>query len=81
MGAIPEKWARSHFPGTRYNIMTTNIAECMNAVLRDARSLPIVSLLESIKNLIQDWFYERRNEAADTMTPITLWLEKILTNV
>ena len=78
MEAIPEKWARSHFPGNRYNIMTTNIAECMNAVLRDARSLPIVSLLESIRNLLQDWFYERRNEAADTMTPVTPWLEKIL---
>ena len=54
MKTIPEIWAKSHFPGKRYNIMTTNIAECMNAVLRDARSLPIVSLLESIRNLLQD---------------------------
>ena len=34
MKANPNKWARSHFPGMRYNIMTTNIAECMNGILR-----------------------------------------------
>jgi hypothetical protein len=76
--AMPYKWARSHFPGNRYSIMTTNIAECMNAVLRDARSLPIVLLLESIRQLIQGWFYDRRNEAAASTTDVTPWLEKIL---
>ena len=78
MEANPEKWARSHFPGMRYNIMTTNIAECMNGILRDARSLPIVPLLESIRALIQDWFYNRRNQAEATTTAVTPWLEKKL---
>ena len=54
MEANSDKWARSHFSGMRYNIMTTNIVECMNGVLRDARSIPIVPLLESIRALIQD---------------------------
>ena len=54
MEANPDKWARSHFSSMRYNIMTTNIAECMNDILRDVRSLSIVSLLESIRALIQD---------------------------
>ena len=58
MEASSEKWARAFFPGNRYSIMTTNIAECMNAVLRDARSL--VPLLEAIRLLLQNWFYERR---------------------
>ena len=78
MEASPEKWARAFFPGNRYSIMTTNIAECMNAVLRDARSLPLVPLLEAIRLLLQDWFYERRTEAEAATTPVTPWLEKIL---
>ena len=64
MKANPNKWVRSHFPSIRYNVMATNITECMNGVLRDARSLPIVPLLETIRALIQDWFYTHRNEAA-----------------
>ncbi|TXG70652.1 hypothetical protein EZV62_005587 [Acer yangbiense] len=30
--ADPTKWARSHFDGRRYCIMTTNIAECLNGI-------------------------------------------------
>nr|XP_028964814.1 PKS-NRPS hybrid synthetase CHGG_01239-like [Malus domestica] len=36
-----EKWTRAYFDGKRYNIMTTNIAECLNAITKDARKLPI----------------------------------------
>lgn len=78
MEARPEKWARAFFPSNRYSIMTTNIAECMNAILRDARSLPIIPLLEEIRSKIQEWFYERRNKAAEATTPVTPWLEKLL---
>ena len=60
--------------------MTTNIAECMNAVLRDARSLPLIPLLEAIRSLMQGWFYDRRSESASASTPVTPWLEKILTS-
>lgn len=31
-----EHWARSHFPGNRYNTMTSNLAESWNSVLREA---------------------------------------------
>ncbi|XP_010506939.1 PREDICTED: uncharacterized protein LOC104783488 [Camelina sativa] len=40
------KWSRVHFPGDRYNITTTNIAESLNKVLRPARQFPIVQLLD-----------------------------------
>ena len=69
--ASSKKWARALFPGNRYSIMTTNIAECMNAILRDARSLPLVPLLEVIRLLLQDWFYERRTQAEEATTLIT----------
>ena len=52
MEVSPKKWVRTFFPGNRYNIMTTNIAKCMNVVLRDARLLPLVSLIEAIRLLL-----------------------------
>ncbi|XP_059310929.1 uncharacterized protein LOC132062365 [Lycium ferocissimum] len=33
-----EKWARAYIPGNRYNLMTTNISESLNAVLKVQRS-------------------------------------------
>ena len=58
-----QKWARSHFPGLRYNIMTTNIAESFNALVKNARGLPITMLVEFIRGTLQRWFHERRQDA------------------
>ena len=52
-----ERWARCRFTTKRYNLMTTNIAECMNAILRDAREMPVVPLLENIRMKLQTWFH------------------------
>ncbi|XP_020426520.1 uncharacterized protein LOC109950802 [Prunus persica] len=35
-----QKWSRAHCDGRRYNVMTTNIVESINSVLRFARMLP-----------------------------------------
>lgn len=29
-----DKWTRSHFDERRYNIMNTNIIECMNEIIK-----------------------------------------------
>ena len=45
--AIPLKiWAISHDEGRRYGIMTTNMSEVFNNVLKGARSLPITALVQ-----------------------------------
>ena len=51
----------------------------MNVVLRDARSLPLIPLLEAIRALIQGWFYEAQNASTTATIPITPWLKKKLT--
>ena len=51
--------------------MTSNIAENMNSVLRHARKLPICSLIEFIRDRLQKWFYERREDAASTEKPLS----------
>ncbi|XP_048619968.1 uncharacterized protein LOC106363993 [Brassica napus] len=54
-----EHWARSHFPGRRYNIMTSKVAESWNAVLREAREYPILALVEFIRAKLMSWFSAR----------------------
>ena len=45
--AIPlSLWALSHDGGRRYGIMTTNMSEVFNSVLKGARSLPISALVQ-----------------------------------
>ncbi|BBH09175.1 hypothetical protein Prudu_021599 [Prunus dulcis] len=53
------KWSRAHMDGRRYNVMTTNIAESINSVLRFARMLPVVHLIDEIINLLVKWFSKR----------------------
>ena len=41
-----EKWALSYDGGRRYGIMTTNMSEVFNGVLKGARNLPITTLVQ-----------------------------------
>ena len=71
-------WTRVHFPGERYNLMTTNIAESMNRALSNARGLNIVRILESIRVMMTRWFAERREDARSQPTTLTRGVEKLL---
>lgn len=59
------RWARSHFPGERYNIDTTNCVESMNNVLLEARKLPLLAMLDVILGKIVEWFNKYRKESAE----------------
>ncbi|KAL5576621.1 hypothetical protein UlMin_018320 [Ulmus minor] len=61
-----DRWTRSHSPSRRYNIMTTNISESMNAAL------------VKIRLLCQRWFFERRNKAKDFTSKMSKDVEKKL---
>lgn len=60
MGIGFPHWTRSQFEGNRYNIMTSNVAETWNSVLREAREYPILSLIEYIRAKLMSWFAARR---------------------
>lgn len=66
-----EHWTRSHFTGNRYNIMTSNVAESWNAVLREAREYPIVPLVEFIRSKLMCWFSDRRDYATTLTNRLT----------
>ncbi|XP_022551907.1 uncharacterized protein LOC111202930 isoform X1 [Brassica napus] len=58
-----EHWARSHSSGMRYNIMTSNVAESLNAALSEAMEYPIVALVEYIRGMLMRWFLVRRESS------------------
>ena len=43
-----------------YNILTINIAESMNALMKKLRKFHINQLVEHIKLTMQQWFYDRK---------------------
>ncbi|KAI9165253.1 hypothetical protein LWI28_010499 [Acer negundo] len=61
--AGPHKWSRVHCPQRRYKLMTTNVAECINSCLKFIRQLPMMTLAEFIRNMLQKWFHNRHAAA------------------
>ncbi|XP_062112595.1 uncharacterized protein LOC133823755 [Humulus lupulus] len=75
------KWARSHFTGCWYNIITTNGAKSINAALREPREYLIIALLEAMQAKFSEWFNNRRNIVASIntkCTPLTPKAENII---
>lgn len=71
-------WTRVYFQGKRYNIMSSNVVECLNAALAKALEFPIVSMLETIRMMLMRWFYCRRQKAKNNASPVTPEVEKKL---
>ncbi|XP_047250873.1 uncharacterized protein LOC107874052 [Capsicum annuum] len=55
-----EKWSRAYFRGNRFNVMTTNIAESVNAILIVEREYFVASIFNSIAKRFVEIFRERR---------------------
>ncbi|XP_024007700.1 uncharacterized protein LOC112083867 [Eutrema salsugineum] len=71
-------WSRVHFPGDRYNIKTSNIAESINSALKRARGFSIVFLLEYLRAKLKKWFCKRREDALSLPTNHTRGVEYLL---
>nr|XP_009804015.1 PREDICTED: uncharacterized protein LOC104249314 [Nicotiana sylvestris] len=74
----PGRWARSHCPRRRYDMLTTNIVESMNNVLRRARELPLLIMMDIIQEKLQSWFYERRTIAEGIFRELSNWAKATL---
>ncbi|KAK2661645.1 hypothetical protein Ddye_000219 [Dipteronia dyeriana] len=70
-----EKFSRVRSPKRRYKMMTTNIAESMNSCLLAIRKLPIESIAEFIRELLQRWFHDRRTNAREMSTYLTRYAD------
>lgn len=66
------KWSRAHFPGERFNIMTSNSAESINALSKYARKLPIIMLVEFFRQSVQDWYFVRHETSGKVSKLVNL---------
>ncbi|XP_047264066.1 uncharacterized protein LOC124896559 [Capsicum annuum] len=62
-----KRWSRAHFPGHRYDVMTTNIAESVNARLVTERELLIIALMQFKAPAANALVRETRREIADKL--------------
>ncbi|XP_059315712.1 uncharacterized protein LOC132066415 [Lycium ferocissimum] len=62
------RWSRAHFPGNRYDVMTTNIAESINSMFLAKRELPITALFNSINRRFAQKFHKSHMVLANTST-------------
>ncbi|KAL6575457.1 hypothetical protein OROMI_012742 [Orobanche minor] len=67
VGIGPERWAICKCPVRRLAFRTSNAVEVLNARLKWGRQLPVTSLLEYARNLVQSWFYKRRTIADESV--------------
>ncbi|XP_070026393.1 uncharacterized protein [Nicotiana sylvestris] len=65
---LHELWTRVHATVNRTFTMTSNIAESLNAVTKEARELPIYDLLGYMRSLLERWTKEKLLKAKGTFT-------------
>ena len=66
--AIPfQLWELSHDGGRRYGIMTTNMSEVFNSVLKGAHSLPFTTLVQLTFFRLNSYFVARREQGANRL--------------
>nr|KAJ0203980.1 hypothetical protein LSAT_V11C500287470 [Lactuca sativa] len=79
LSEIPRaKWTRAYSSSKRYDYMTSNSVESINALFIDARKMPIVPLLEFFRRLSQEWCNKRRLDGGQRSTVLTEWAEKVV---
>jgi MULE transposase domain/MuDR family transposase/SWIM zinc finger len=62
--AIPaEQWATSAFKGLRFGHITSNLSESVNSWILDARELPLLPMIDSIRQKLMKMFQTRRQNA------------------
>ncbi|KAH0636373.1 hypothetical protein KY285_036130 [Solanum tuberosum] len=73
-----ERWSRSHATVNRGRMMTSNIAECINGCLVDARQLPVIDFLEEARILFGSWNCKNGEIASYTKETLGRRFEEIL---
>ncbi|XP_070049916.1 uncharacterized protein [Nicotiana tomentosiformis] len=73
-----EKWSIAHSTVNRSMAMTSNIVELLNARNREARELPIMSLLDYMMNLVMEWNNTNRMTAMSTFTGLEKKYNEVL---
>ncbi|GJW40639.1 hypothetical protein Tco_0066484, partial [Tanacetum coccineum] len=74
-----EKWSRAKCLANRYNYMTSNSAESVNALTKEVRKIPITALIDWYRDRLRKWYYERREKQEATYEGIVYPVKDIPT--
>nr|AAG46156.1 putative Mutator protein [Oryza sativa Japonica Group] len=89
VGERPKKWLEDHMPlkvkwarafdtnGRRHSIMTSNMAESFNNVLRGIRKLPVTAIVAYTFSKCNSWFVDRHKEATVDILSGKKWPTKV----
>lgn len=72
------RWANAYIEGRRYDMLSSNAAECTNNLLRDIRVLPMTRQVEGIDAKLMEYFQKWQLLAQTIVTRLTSFLEKAL---
>ncbi|KAL0388164.1 UNVERIFIED_CONTAM: hypothetical protein Sradi_2698200 [Sesamum radiatum] len=70
-----EKWTASHDGGWQCGILTTNMSECINGVLKGARHLPVSALVEITLERTVHYFHVRAIKGQKMLQNNQLWTD------
>lgn len=73
-----QRWANAYIEGRRYDMLTSNAAECTNSLLKDTRVLPITKQVEEIRGKLMDFYQKRHLQSESITTRLTPYAEKVL---
>ncbi|KAL0310539.1 UNVERIFIED_CONTAM: hypothetical protein Sangu_2348600 [Sesamum angustifolium] len=69
------QWTLSHDSGWRTGILTTNMSECVNGVLKGARRLPIVAIVQITFHRSVRYFLERKTRCHRMLNANQEWAD------
>ncbi|XP_060183213.1 uncharacterized protein LOC132613184 [Lycium barbarum] len=73
-----EKWSKAYFPANRYDMLTINIVESLNSILRDEGEYPVTALVTSISRRFAEIFRQRRADISSLINLFVPSAEKTL---
>ena len=73
MSESMDMWTQSHDGGRHFGIMTTNISECFNVVLKGAWGLPIAAMVEFTWSKLVEYFHSWYKEITHDLLEGKKW--------
>ena len=76
-----EQWTQSYDGGLRYGHMTTNLAECINSVLKGTRHLPVTSVVRETYFRLAALFPKRSDAYQGQMQGGYVWSTSVMNDI
>ncbi|XP_019459908.1 PREDICTED: uncharacterized protein LOC109359666 [Lupinus angustifolius] len=72
-----QKWTQAYDEGRRFGHMTTNLAECINGIMKGSMALPITTLVRATYYRLNEWFIQHRDEATNMIRAGNIYCEEL----